>query len=239
MWFAPIVPISMLNRIKDDSYHMVLAPLCRDKTYFNFYSKVQGFKMLDNGAAEGDMVDIEELLRLHSTLGCNELIVPDEYGDMHGTLRSLRKHLPFVETVQTQVVLQCRSWIEFHEMLNEALIAKPSAVALPRVMTRYLGPHARLQAAEKIRTTSDIPIHALGSTTNLHEARELARQEIVRGIDSSAPVANGLAKLTLMDTYTGRQPDFFKAKSNKQVEVNLDQFRSWCETPPARKLRVV
>ncbi len=237
MLFAPIVPLSMLETIRDEPYHMVLAPLCRFKEYSNFYQTVKGFKMLDNGAAEGAQTDVETLLNLADELNVNEVIAPDAYDQMQMTRQKLIMFMPYASTYHVMVVLQCRTWNEFDVIFHEALDYEVSTLALPRVMCEHLGPSARLAAAELIRRFSEIPIHALGSTPHLREARDLARQGIVRGIDTSAPVVQGLENRDIRSPYTERPTDFFFAEPTTMARLNIERYRSWCaETPPPSTL---
>lgn len=232
MLFAPIVPISLLEEIRSSPYHMVLAPLCRFKEYFQFYRSIKAFKILDNGVAEGVNTSIEDLLLLADEMQADEVIAPDVYGDMHKTRQKLVGFMPFAENYNVMAVLQCNTWNEFDVIFHEALDLGVSTLALPRVMCDSLGPSARVAAAELIRRFSDIPIHALGCTKHMREARDLARQGIVRGIDSSAPVVNGLANLGIRDTYVERPVDFFFAEPTTMARLNLDAFRNWCATTP-------
>lgn len=237
MLFAPIVPLSMLETIRDDPYHMILAPLCRFKEYANFYQQAKGFKMLDNGAAEGASIDVESLLRFAQELKVNEVIIPDAYDDMPKTHELLLRFMPFANDFHVMAVMQCHTWTEFDVIFHVALDNNVDTLALPRVMCEHLGPSARLAGAELIRRFSDIPIHALGSTPHLREARDLARQGIVRGIDTSAPVVQGLENLDIRSPYKERPTDFFFAESTTMARLNIERYRSWCqETPPVSTL---
>ena len=127
-------------------------------------------------------------------------------------------------------VMQSTTWPQFDYILKTSLHLHAATLALPRVMCEYMGPLARLVAAEMIRETdANIPIHALGCTRRLSEARDLARQGIVRGIDSSAPVVQGLYGHGLRSMYYERPADFFVREPTQTARNNLDAFRKWCE----------
>jgi hypothetical protein len=209
---------------------MVL-PSIRNTEYRYYYTNVQGFKILDNGVAEGKLYPIDTLIELAYAIGADEIIAPDVYEDMKGTLKALERWMPFLGSFDTMIVLQCRTWKEFDTMFNEALTHGPASLGLPRVMCKYLGVTARMAAAQKIRAVSDLPIHALGSTRQIEEGRWLARQGIVRGIDTSAPVVNGLRDEDLDVMYDTRQDNYFELKLNTQARRNIEQFRSWCADP--------
>jgi hypothetical protein len=200
-----------------------------DKQYYDFYANVEGFKMLDNGAAEGHWTTAEDLLYLAWNLQVDEVIAPDVYGDMPGTLRLLKGFMYVAQAYRVMAVLHADTWKEFNTIFNEAIDLGVESVALPRVMTKKLGPMARVEAADFIRKYSQIPIHALGSTHRLVEAYQLSRQGIVRGIDSSAPVVLGLQGRDLDEEYSmKRQDDFFSREETPTALKNLDLFRWWC-----------
>jgi hypothetical protein len=231
MLLAPIVPIPMLAEIQADRYHMVLHPLCEIEEYWDFYTRVEGFKILDNGAAEGGRLpDAEELLKTAFQLRADEIIAPDVYGDCNRSLTLLRMFMPIAENYHVMAVLQSSTWPEFDQIFHYAMHLGASSLGLPRVMCRKLGPAARLAAAEIIRRETDIPVHALGSTPHLNEAKDLARQGIVRGIDSSAPVVLGLNNQGLHDLYKERPHDYFERVPTQPARANLEEFRRWCET---------
>ena len=214
---------------------MVLANMCQDKQYASFYASVEGFKILDNGAAEGAIVDTETLLSWAWALDVDEVVAPDVYDNMEGTLDALKRFMPFAKQVKVMVVLQSHSWPEFDIIMHEAIQQGASALALPRVMCKHMGPSARVAAAALIRKETDLPIHCLGCTEHLREAKDLSRQGIVRGIDSSAPVVQGIAGLGLRDKYADRPSDFFTGTfDSPKIGENLDEFRRWCSTPSPR-----
>jgi len=230
--FAPIVPIPMLNSIRNDRYHLILPHLLKNQDYANFYSQVEGFKILDNGVAEREDTNLEDLIMWSRRLKVDEVVMPDVYDNTWKTCEQLDKCKVFFGDTPFMVVLHAKDWAEFHHVLAHALRAGASSVGLPRVMAIHLGMDARVTGARIVREYSNIPIHALGSTLHLEEAQWLAHLGIVRGIDTSAPVVQGLAGRSIHEPYAVRGTDFFNQKPNRQAEVNLDEFRSWCSETP-------
>jgi hypothetical protein len=246
MKFAPIVPIPMLDMIESSEYHMALAGAMYMRQYRDFY-KVQAdiahHVILDNGAAEGKMLSDAQLLAIASWLQPQELVVPDVMHDCYGTVDALRRFYPKVgaTALNLMVVIQGKTWYEINYCLDEALRHKVQSVALPKLLCQHLGSNARLAAAEVIREQDkDIPIHCLGcSKRALAEAKDLARQGIVRSIDSASPVVMGL-----MDEPIAHQeydweashntiPGWWNKVKTPQVEENLAEFRKWCKEAPA------
>jgi hypothetical protein len=137
-------------------------------------------------------------------------------------------------------VIQAKTWTEFNYVLDTALEVGVTSVALPKLLTKHLGPLARLAGAEIVRDTDDdVPIHCLGCSSRLSEAKDLARQGIVRGIDSAAPVVLGLQGLKIdrgikYDWEVSHKafPNYWQTRPTYEAEVNLGIFRQWCEAPP-------
>lgn len=241
MKFAPIVPTLMIKDIEDWDYHMVLAHQTVNDDYLLAYKGIEGFKILDNGVAEGAKIDTHVLLDLVAFTGADEVVAPDV---MHETKESIQKLTDFMNIAESNVsvmaVMQARNWPDFHKILDVALDLGVASIALPKLLNGWIGSSARLAAAEMVRVKCDLPIHCLGCSKHLTEAIYLAKQGIVRGIDSSAPVVLGLQGLPVKGSrYDWKQshsaiPDFWKSTWNEQIGENLDTFREWCtetETP--------
>lgn len=243
MKFAPIVPIPMLRSVKTD-YHMVLAPLANQQAYMFHYETVDGWVILDNGVAEGIRMPPRTLLDLAESLQANEVVAPDV---MHDTFKTQQLLVRFCRAakernVPVMAVLQATNWIEFGRMLETALSCEIVSVALPKLLTKHMGENARLAAAELVREQTELPIHCLGSSANPYEVRDLARQGIVRGLDSVAPVVLGIKGILLKEH--GKHVEynwelshkaisnFWHRESNETVEANLATYFSWCETSP-------
>jgi hypothetical protein len=241
MKFAPIVPIPMLDEIAKDDYHMVLAPQLASHAYVYFYARHEGFKILDNGAAEGALTTTQNLVRQAFAVGASEVIAPDIMETTGESIRLLRRFTQQWPMLGTMSVLQGKTWEELNKALWHAMEYEVVSLGLPKSLCKYLGPRARLRAAECIRRDyPDIPIHCLGCSGDPQEARVLAQQGIVRGIDSSAPAVLGLQGKTIATaryTQTASHkavPGFWDCGINDQVRANLDIFRAWCEAAPSR-----
>jgi hypothetical protein len=236
----------MLDMIESSDYHMALAGAMYMTQYRDFY-KVQAdiahHVILDNGAAEGKMLSDAQLLAIASWLKPQELVVPDVMHDCYGTVDALRRFYPKVggTALNLMVVIQGKTWYEINYCLEHALRHQVQALALPKLLTQHLGNNARLAAAEIIRDTDDsIPVHCLGcSKRALTEAKDLARQGIVRSIDTAAPVVMGLMDhpITHHDydwvVSHSNIPGWWNKVKTPQVEENLATFREWCEEAPA------
>lgn len=101
---AQIVPVLHLEQIENNHYHMCLAHLVGDTRYAKFYERMakEGkFVLMDNGAAEGSQLSVEELLKMYALISPTEIVLPDTLNDCVDTLRKTLafaheyKHLPY------------------------------------------------------------------------------------------------------------------------------------------------
>lgn len=245
MKFAPIVPIPMFPALRGYDYHMVLAGQLGlgDKKgttnkYTEFYRNVSGFKILDNGAAEGESMEAANLVEWAHHLGVDEVIAPDVMYDARESISLLKGFVVRCSRQRADIpvmaVLQGRDEEELAYSIAAALSLGVESVALPKLLTGVIGPTARLVAAATIREINpDIPIHCLGCGNRTQEVQDLQRQGIVRGIDSAAPVVMGLRNHSIITEYDWKLshkaiPEFWDQASTYQAEVNLRVFDSWC-----------
>src|SRR3954468_13696845 len=97
MQVAIIAPTKELRFCLNSKVHLVLAHLCQPGTHYSLeYNKFYcqdniGFKILDNGAAEGALVSNEELMRVAMAIQADEIIVPDQMNDCNRTLELARR----------------------------------------------------------------------------------------------------------------------------------------------------
>lgn len=94
---AQIVPVPHLDQIKNNHYHMCLAHLVEQNLeYSNFYRQMSDegkFVLMDNGAAEGSQLSVNELLTMYEVINPTEIVLPDTLNDCVDTLR---KTLDFI-----------------------------------------------------------------------------------------------------------------------------------------------
>jgi len=211
--------------------------------YKDFYSAQSGHLILDNGAAEGELInDPQTLLDLAKEIGADEITAPDVLGDMQQTIDLLRYYVSYASTrthAKTLVVMQCRTWEEFDTIYGVAQ-SYADSVALPKVMCEYLGPFARLEAAERIRKhfgDRHVAIHCFGCTDWMREAVYLARQGIVRGIDSASPIVNALYGKSCWDKAERRPKWYFESGIDSSdvhhIKGNMYEFGRWCNEEEA------
>lgn len=90
---AQIVPVSCLDMIEQNHYHMCLAHLVlQDEKYAAFYRRMSDegkFVLMDNGAAEDSQLSFNDLLHAYDIIHPTEIVVPDTLCDMDSTLAKL------------------------------------------------------------------------------------------------------------------------------------------------------
>ena len=88
-----IVPQNHLYAIRNDDMHMVLAHIFNEpgyEDYTHFYMnevKYYSYIILDNGAAEGKLMEIDRIVQKAELLRPSEIVLPDAYKDSEGTLK--------------------------------------------------------------------------------------------------------------------------------------------------------
>ncbi len=250
MKVALIAPIDMLDLVADYNthYHLVLPDqMMRSKVYRDFYREIDGYKILDNGAAEGTVFDHTELHTLASDIGADEIVVPDSLGDFHRTVEYARSFKPWARigaTYKYVGVLQGQNPSEVLGCLNYfELEPWVSSVMIPRCTNRIIHKAFReefLQAMQFNRDQTDKPYrfdqyHCLGASEWVREVASLSDKPIVRGIDTSLPFSMGLARksMTAGDDYVGRQRNFFDIQVNRAslewgvISDNVKRYLDW------------
>jgi hypothetical protein len=244
----------MLELGAHTDYHLVLAHLIgtddmfvEDSIYDKFYREVQGFKILDNGAAEGELVgDAGYLHQLARYIQADEIVVPDVIGDAHETAVSVLQFGHFVQPDDFgyMAVLQGQNMSEIQRMLDlyesEEWI---TTIALPRVLLKTFGDDIRVNLARIIQGETRFKkenIHCLGAGSWMREIQMLTRLDLVRGMDTSLPINYGLASVALPDEgveqpeqIVKRPSNYFGANVARNTDVwqiikhNVDTYLSW------------
>lgn len=191
MRVAFITPVTLLHLTEDNDYHLVLpAPMTLYTRYYTFYKRTYGYKILDNGEAEGLRAGPRTLLDFAATINANEIVMPDTIGDSRRTIRQARKwEKHAVDDFRYMGVVQGESPEEVQECMKFMYECDyVHSIGLPKHLTEVLGDNARYTLAKKLWQVSDKPIHCLGCAPNgIIEVAKLAECSNVRGIDTSLP----------------------------------------------------
>jgi len=237
---ALISPFGLMMEMPNTRYHLVLAHLLHHHPYRDFYQQIDGWKILDNGAAEGSLVSSYELCEYARNLQVDEVVVPDALMDCDKTLALARGFRPYA--IQYPLpsyigVVQGRTAAELLKCLRGLYALDYMKVfALPRSLLQ-IDPIERIWFATKVRDIvedPDVEIHCLGAGANVREPQTLARQGYVRGMDTSYPIYMGLMGFDIKKSeYFRRPPDYFRLDYNEeqleQVQQNVATYLGWCD----------
>jgi hypothetical protein len=220
--FANIMPTPLLWTFGNQPYHMILPSECGDQRYFNFYRNALGYKILDNGAAEGEQLSNDELLYYARAMSVDEVVIPDVMGDAKATTEKAFDFLRFVQDVQ---VIGDFNWMFcLHGTTMEEIEASLSATqflpfittyALPRILASTMDDaeiRIKLSHNERVRHKR---IHWLGAHSYIDEV--LRMPTWVGGIDTSMPMSLARAGLDIEKDY-----NTIEAKTLKRGEGFFD-----------------
>lgn len=245
---ALIVPTTHLDEVPDTGYHMVLPQeVLADGVYANWYAHAKGYKIMDNGAAEGAPVSFGEVLDAAYAVGAHEIVCPDVMGHTEGTIQMSIEFMSFVrnnrpaalDDFKFGLVLQGKSMDEVLKCYNAFGYFKAfeecSVCYVPRILANNIQKSFRVNFMEALDNGNldrhFQEFHALGATHHMKEVVTLADTSI-RGIDTSQPAVlthYGIDMSSGDTTTRGRKPDFFEAVLDRGLlKKNLELYLSWC-----------
>jgi hypothetical protein len=259
---ALIPPTCRINDIKMTDYQLVLPdPLTRIAEYREAYDPdpdevlrsghqphPRGYTILDNGVAEGTIIDPVKLLVLGRRIAADEIVLPDVLGNAWATWQAIKYFFedsthgdwPTNYDPNYMAVVQGKSWSEttcFVQLLSEVFDRYDiKALGLPRLLLDTIGHSARLRLAEWIkREHPRFEIHFLGASPLWpSEMKHAAALGVVRGMDTSLPYYYGVRNLSLEAwEVVSRPPDYFNQDSlysytGGMVSKNVREMLEWC-----------
>jgi hypothetical protein len=203
---------------------------------------VKGFKILDNGTAEGALVDNDYLMYCAEELEVDEVIVPDIENDCDMTLmlaRDFAKHAKSHREFAYVGVVQGHTVAELTKCLYGLLsLGYFSTLALPRNMQKISKTERYIFASNMELFGCSLPLHCLGSGSWLREVALLSEVPQVRGIDTSMPINEavfGIDIATSTDHFP-RHKQYFEADLPFEMEYrameNVRTFLGWAAYAP-------
>lgn len=249
MRVATIVPISQLDLIEEQDYHLCLAHLApKSKSYREFYTrqsqKPGSYVILDNGAAEGASQPIEFLVEAALQIGAHELVLPDVLFDAAATLRSSYTALSYIssqnmDTLNTMVVPQGRTLQEWYRCAEVMMGWPVTCIGISKFLSTKEGYVARLRARgflekEWLQEKPHRPrkqVHLLGCNSHVGETLMVASKYSVRGTDSAIAYIFTKAGVSL-GLHTSRpkeEIDFFEAEGAVDDTLLRANIRLWTE----------
>lgn len=197
---AHIVPLQYLHLTKDNMYHMCLAHLIKEnKAYADFYKerRAQGqFVLMDNGAAEGSQLSLEDLLMCYKRINPSELVLPDELCNAERTYEKTKQALAYFEEqgvkCQFMAVPQGRTFEEWCTSAEQLIDLPVHSLGVSKFLTiatkdRDIREEA-VQFIDMLRRKHNryVEVHLLGCDAGAYEpAAVRTRFSFVRGCDTA------------------------------------------------------
>jgi len=228
MKLAIIAPIDNLNLTEKGDIDMVLAHFVEQdyKEYISFYTQSAKFKILDNGACEGEMQGIEKVIKTACQINASEIVLPDVIFDKDATLKQMYNAIQwlkdnnFIARFRVMAVPQGNTkeewWQCFEEMHNNEDVNTIgiSKLSSPHCFNKDITA-ARLEITLQIKPKEDKQYHLLGGSCNV--LREIvSHPKWVRSIDTSAPIEYGKKRIRLDEA----KDIEFKAELKRGVELD-------------------
>lgn len=254
---AAIVPPKWYNTflLQRPLYQLTLAPwLINNPDYVRkLKSRIKPSQLVvDNGAFEGDQVSTEVLMQLASEVSASTIVLPDEFGNAHETLKKSWAALGAVRTRSVMFAPHGRSVEEWKHCLD-AWIAKWKASSFSNELQLVIGVNSprkedSLEPAYggrveclKHATTYPYTKHLLGLAyidQFAYKTLDLARRldSRVLGMDTSVPFALG-ADGQLLTPEARKVPlgdiahyDRLSTKQKRLIHLNIAILETWCAT---------
>jgi hypothetical protein len=249
MKVALIPPYCYLDNVVNRDYHLILPQHLTNPKYAETYAKVQGYKILDNGAAEDETIDWEELCRKAYMYNVHEIVLPDVIGNMQCTLAQSKAAMgsvgyygpyKYMGVIQGVTHTELRRCIDV--LINDIGV---DTIGIPRWLCDHFSPNIRAEMAEYILgvypgsdgAMGNPNIHFLGMSGN-HPTEPwllgtaFRNESRVRGIDTSAPYVFAHEGSRLKGNNTAhRQPGYFKFTQvwfdDSVVAENIKTLEGW------------
>ena len=203
---AQIVPVQCLPKTLSKGYHMCLANIvAKNETYAQFYAGLAAHKdkwvLMDNGAAEGEQLSVDELIECYQRIHPNEVVLPDTLLDGKETIQKSREalgkicdfyngNIPF-----TFMAVPQGATIDEWERCAREMVQWPAihAIGISKFLPMETGDmYVRERAAEildslfKQYNRYDMEVHLLGCSESPVVIDGIRRRfSFVRGCDSA------------------------------------------------------
>lgn len=225
--------------------HLVLplTELIWNSEYVDTYRQARkrgDYIILDNGAAEAQLVDGSQLMSFANTIGAHEVVAPDIMGNASKTYDAtveFLKDFPQAEDYSIMGVVQGQEFADRTRLARSFnSIDAITTLGIPKIHISRGGSPMRLRLVEHILYTfpGRFKIHLLGlSSSYPTEVRDLDFPKEVRSIDSALPykaTEDGLPLATKNVSHSKRRKNYFTKTSFVQTELleqNVNTFMQW------------
>jgi len=192
------------------NYHLALAQyLATDPDYLQMYQRIRNqcngaFIIVDNGAAEGELQSLDDIVKSAALVDADEIVLPDMLRDSKQTIELVTSSvvLNSIPARKRFIVPQGRDLIEWMSCLGHLTAkVKFSTIGVPKHLGSMPGGrHECLRMIEAAGFHLDYNVHLLG----LYDLPSKELKDIVadfpwvRGVDSGLPVALAQHGLSLV-----------------------------------------
>lgn len=250
MKLAIIPPFSMLGATALSTYHLMLAQLADHPEYLKTYQVARSmgdFIILDNGAAEGEQVDNEELLRVAQLVNPQEIVLPDVMRDPDATFEAIIKFMMqgyvrpeyrYMGVVQSAGSIQhARDMIDTYSEMDWV-----DTIGLPRHLLQTCNDRTvrvNLALETAAQYGNRFQIHLLGASPLWSAELEMAAKALnhldcVRGMDTSMPFNYGIKHTSVKGTdYIKRIDNYFEYQPSDYersiIMQNIIDMMEWAK----------
>jgi hypothetical protein len=198
--------------------------------------------IMDNGCAEGRLVDNETLVRFAIQTAADEIVAPDVMGDPQRTLSATKLFMDYLEqngidNFKIMGVLQGGATETKVKLLKEYDAMEMYTIGIPKAHVRYEGDDTRARTVSMIQKLypGRFEIHLLGLNKRFpNEINQVKWPDGIRSMDSTQPfkAAEGNMLLSTATPWCERRKDYFAHKvhtSQTLLQHNVEVFMSWAE----------
>jgi hypothetical protein len=202
----------------------------------DFYIQADGYKILDNGAAENRVPTFHQLMRLAKKFSVDEIVVPDVLGDANATIKMARvfashahkhpefKYMGVLQGHDYPSILKCAHFYAVCDWVT--------CIGVPRLLCDSIHTRVRTTIVEALSEQNDwerFEWHMLGSSRWIVEPSVLASLPRIRSMDTSYPCYMSLlGKNVVEDGWEPRPKSYFGVpyyeSVGKQMRRQCDKY---------------
>jgi hypothetical protein len=240
---ALIPPDSLAEMMTLTDLHLLL-PEQLDRLPGDFIRSLKGYKILDNGIAEGMGTPINRLLQYIDDFLIDELVLPDIIQDCDETIASARTYAGLKSRFPTLKLMGVAQGKSMAEVLKCATaltyMDHVDVIGFPRWWLSAFGTTFRADFARSIVRDGDFPkqIHCLGGNPLWpDEPYALSQNPGIRSMDTSLPFVYGLHRQYLPskhEIWRGAgyfQSEVFSDYQREVIEANVRLYIRWAQAP--------
>jgi hypothetical protein len=253
-----IPPRGLENFALQSKFHLALAlpELVNRTTYAGMYARASAlgdYVIMDNGLAEGHIIEPMDLRTAALKVMAKEIVAPDVMRDGAETVKAVRKYFTAISLesaieVKYMGVAQGITVTEFQNCIEKLAGLQPiKVIGIPRHMLETVRKKpCRIDLANWINNTypDRFEVHFLGTNASVWtgEVRAAAKYSpFVRSVDTSMPFTYAIANESLATTTANiiRPDGYFKIDWSRRVSAslirkNIQTLMEWADATGSR-----